>query len=321
MSVTPDTPASVGPRHQERRSRWRGRLTIIGFLSPALILFCVLVLAPILLAGYASLFRWNGFGGLPDDFVGLDNFRRLLDDQIFLDDLQHAAVLIILGLVIQLPFALGLAVLLNQNLRGRAIYRLLFFVPYVFSEVITAVLFTSVLSPNQGLATQLLEKMGFGEDAGTWLGDPNTVIYAVFFVMTWKYFGFYMILFLAGIQDIPMELGEAAALDGAGSWRKFRHITLPLLGPTIRTSIFLSILGTLQLFDMVWVFTGGGPVHASETMAVTMFQYGFRRFEVGYASAISVAMFLLSFVFALFYQRFVMRRDTEGAVTTMRGKR
>ena len=101
----------------------------------------------------------------------------------------------------------------------------------------------------------------------------------------------------------------------------FRHVTLPLLGPTIRISVFLSVIGTIQLFDMVWVLTGGGPIHASETMAVTMFEYGFRRFEVGYASAISIVMFLLSLVFALVYQRFVLRRDTEGAITTMGGQR
>jgi raffinose/stachyose/melibiose transport system permease protein len=126
---------------------------------------------------------------------------------------------------------------------------------------------------------------------------------------------------LAGRQSIPNEIIEAASVDGASAWKTFRHITLPLLGPTIRISVFLSVIGAVQLFDMVWVLTGGGPVNASETMAVTMFQYGFRRFEVGYASAISIAMFLISLVFALLYQRFVLRRDIEGAVTTMGNQR
>jgi raffinose/stachyose/melibiose transport system permease protein len=135
-------------------------------------------------------------------------------------------------------------------------------------------------------------------------------------VVSWKYFGFHMILLLAGRQDIPPELNEAGLMDGASTWQIFRHITLPLLGPTIRISVFLSIIGAIQLFDMVWVLTGGGPIHSSETMAVTMFQYGFRRYEVGYASAISVTMFLISLVFALAYQRFVLRRDLEGSVTT-----
>jgi raffinose/stachyose/melibiose transport system permease protein len=140
-------------------------------------------------------------------------------------------------------------------------------------------------------------------------------------VITWKYFGFHMILYLAGRQNIPNELIESAMIDGASPWQTFRHVTLPLLGPTIRISVFLSVIGAIQLFDMVWVLTKGGPIHSSETMAVTMFEYGFRRAEVGYASAISVAMFVISFVFAIFYQRLVMRRDIEGAITGMRDQR
>jgi raffinose/stachyose/melibiose transport system permease protein len=130
-----------------------------------------------------------------------------------------------------------------------------------------------------------------------------------------------MILYLAGRQNIPKELTEAAMTDGAGAWQVFRRITLPLLGPTIRISIFLSVIGAIQLFDMVYVLTGGGPVHSSETLAVSMYHYGFVRHRVGYASAISVSMFLISLVFAVFYQRFVLRRDIEGAITTMGGKR
>jgi raffinose/stachyose/melibiose transport system permease protein len=135
----------------------------------------------------------------------------------------------------------------------------------------------------------------------------------------WKYFGFHMMLYLAGLQSIPAELTEAAIIDGAGAWQRFRHVSLPLLAPTLRISVFLSVIGTIQLFDLVWVITTGGPDHHSETMAVTLFQYGFKRYQVGYASAISVVMFGISLVFALAYQRFVLRRDLEGASTTMRG--
>jgi raffinose/stachyose/melibiose transport system permease protein len=130
-----------------------------------------------------------------------------------------------------------------------------------------------------------------------------------------------MMIYLAGLQGIPKEILEAASIDGAGAWERFRYVTLPLLGPTIRISIFLSVIGAIQLFDLVWVISRGGPIHASETMAVTMFQFGFKRFEVGYASAISVVMLVISLIFALIYQRYVMRRDTEGAVTNMRAQR
>jgi raffinose/stachyose/melibiose transport system permease protein len=304
-----------------RRRRRLDKLTVALFLAPALALFVVLVVGPIVLAIYTSLFKWNGFGGLPENFVGLDNYRRLLEDEVFIGDLKRGLILVLLSVFVQLPVALGLALLLNQPMRGRAFYRLVFFAPYVLSEVITAVLFTMVFSPNQGLANQLMAAIGLENLQQAWLAETSTVLYALFFVISWKYFGLHMILYLAGRQSIPKELTEAALTDGAGGWQVFRHITLPLLGPTIRISIFLSIIGAIQLFDMVWVLTGGGPIHSSETMAVTMFQYGFRRSEVGYASAISVAMFLISLVFALLYQRFVMRRDIEGAITTMREKR
>ncbi|MEV7971035.1 sugar ABC transporter permease [Sphaerisporangium sp. NPDC088356] len=304
-----------------RRRRFGGLVTITLFLLPALVLFGLLVLVPIAVAMYTSVFKWNGLGGLPSNFVGLDNFTRMFDDEVFVGDLWRGLVLIVLSITIQLPLALAIAMLLNQKMRGRAVYRLLFFAPYVLSEVITGVLFTMILSPEAGLANQMLGAIGLDALQSSWLAEPSTVMMSLFLVMIWKYFGFHMILYLAGRQSIPKELGEAAAIDGAGSWNQFRYVTLPLLGPTIRISAFLSVIGAIQLFDLVWVLTSGGPIHSSETMAVTMFQFGFKRSQVGYASAISVVMFLISLVFALAYQRFVLRRDTEGAITTMRDQR
>ncbi|MFB9881642.1 carbohydrate ABC transporter permease [Planobispora siamensis] len=305
------------PAAIRRRRRLKGLATVALFVLPALVLYGLLVLAPIAIAAYTSMFRWNGLGGWPEDFIGFDNFTRLFASDVFHGDLRNGLLIVVLSLVIQLPLALGLALLLNQRMRGRAVYRLLFFAPYVLSEVITGVLFSLILSPEIGLANQILRAVGLEELERAWLADPTTVMPALFAVMTWKYFGFYMILFLAGRQGIPRELGEAASIDGAGTWQQFRHVTLPLLGPTIRIAAFLSVIGTIQLFDLVWVLTGGGPDHASETMAVTMFQFGFKRTQIGYASAISVVMFVLSMIFALAYLRFVMRRDTQGAVTTM----
>ncbi|HKS99840.1 MAG TPA: sugar ABC transporter permease [Rugosimonospora sp.] len=312
-----DATVPAAGRTRRRRSHWP---TIILFLTPALLVFGLLVLTPIVVAAYASFFDWNGFGA-PTDFVGLGNFRRLLVNDIFVGDLERTLLLIVLSVGIQLPVSLALAMLLNQPLRGRRVYRLVFFAPYVLSEVVTAVLFTMVFSPNQGLANHITRAIGLGDLGATWLADTSTVMYSLFFVISWKYFGFHTILYLAGRQGIPQELHEAAALDGAGAWQGFRHITLPLLGPTIRISVFLSILGTIQLFDMVWVLTGGGPIRSSETLAVTMFQEGFKRFHVGYASAISMSIFLISLTFGLLYQRFVLRRDLEGAVTTMGNQR
>ncbi|RZB13638.1 sugar ABC transporter permease [Streptomyces sp. F001] len=311
----PDTGA--GRSRARRIVDW---LTAFSFTLPALVLFGVLVLAPILYAVYVSLFNWGGFGS-PSDYVGLDNYSRLLRDPVFLGDLWRGLLLVLFSVCVQLPFALGMAVLLNQKLRGRALYRTLFFAPYVLSEVITGVLFSMIFAPEDGLADHVLGAVGLDGLGGLWFADQDYVLPTLFLVMTWKYFGFHMMLYLAGLQGIPAELHEAARIDGAGPWQRFRHITLPLLGPTIRISVFLSVIGAIQLFDLVWVVTQGGPDHHSETMAVTMFQFGFKRFEIGYASAISIGMFLISLVFALIYQRSVLRRDTEGALTTMRASR
>jgi raffinose/stachyose/melibiose transport system permease protein len=271
------------------------------------------VLFPIVQAARFSLYDWNGLEPL-DQFVGLANFERALSDPTFLGAVNHNAVIVVLSLAVQIPIAVGLALMLNRQFRGRAVMRLIFFAPYVIAEVITAIVWSLLLQPN-GLTEHFLTAIGLGELYRPWLADPDTVLIALFFIITWKYFGFHMILLLAGLQNIPREVEEAAAIDGASRWQGIRYVTLPLLGPTLRVSVFLSIIGSLQLFDLVWVTTRGGPVNASNTMAVYMFDRGFVRFQFGYGSAVAVILFLICFVLALAYQRWVMRRDTEGAVT------
>jgi len=300
-------PATI---RRARRARARRRWTTIAlFIAPALALYLLLVIAPVLQAMYFSGFKWNGLGEL-DDFVGLQNFKRAFGDPVFTGALWHNAVFVFLSLAIQLPFALGVALMLNARLKGRALLRVLYFAPFVLSEVVTGVVFTLILQPG-GLADSVLPVQR------EWLADPSIVLYTVFVAISWKYFGFHMILYLAGLQQIPRELEEAALIDGASGWEVFRYITLPLLGPTIRISVFLSIIGAIQLFDLVWVMTGGGPVHASETMAVYMIDWGFKRFQFGYASAVAVIMLVISLIIALTYQRFVLRRDIDGALTRM----
>jgi raffinose/stachyose/melibiose transport system permease protein len=283
------------------------------FMLPALALYTLFVLFPIVQAARFSLYDWNGLEPL-DQFVGLANFERALADPVFLGAVGHNAFIVVLSLAVQIPFALGLALMLNRRFRGRAVLRLIFFAPYVIAEVITAIVWSLILQPN-GLAEHFLTAIGLEDAYQPWLADPDTVLSALFFIITWKYFGFHMILLLAGLQGIPDELEEAAAIDGASRWQGIRYVILPLLGPTIRVSVFLSIIGALQLFDLVWVTTRGGPVNASNTMAVYMFDRGFVRFQFGYGSAVAVILFLICFVLALAYQRWVLRRDTEGATT------
>jgi raffinose/stachyose/melibiose transport system permease protein len=284
-------------------------------LLPALTLYLLLTIVPIAQGAFYSTYDWNGIEPL-DAFVGLQNYRDALADPVFLDALRHVFVIAVLSLALQLPFALGLAVLLHQRMRGRALFRLLFFLPFVLSDVIAAIVFKLLLQP-AGLTDGTLDALGLGGLAQLWLADPDVVLYTVFVVVSWKYFGFHMILLLAGLQQIPPELEEAAAIDGASAGQRFRYITLPLLGPTLRISVFLSIIGSLQLFDLVWVLTGGGPVGASHTTVTYMLHYGFERKQFGYGSAVAVIGFLLSFVVAVAYQRAVLRRDVEGALTAV----
>jgi raffinose/stachyose/melibiose transport system permease protein len=304
--------AAVGSRPRTGRNRHAWGVAAL-FMLPALGLYALFVLFPILQAARFSLFDWNGLEAL-DQFTGTANFDRALGDRVFVGAVVHNAFIVVMSLVVQIPFALGLALMLNRNFRGRAILRLIFFAPYVIAEVITAIVWSLILQPN-GLTEHFMTAVGLGDAYHPWLASPNTVLIALFFVITWKYFGFHMILLLAGLQGIPREVEEAAAIDGASRWQGIRYVTLPLLGPTIRVSVFLSIIGSLQLFDLVWVTTRGGPVNASSTMAVYMFDRGFVRFQFGYGSAVAVILFLICFVLALAYQRWVLRRDTEGATT------
>ena len=288
-------------------------ISIVLFLLPALALYGVFVLLPIVQAAYYSMFRWNGLKPLTD-FVGLANYEKALSDPVFLGAISHNVLVIVLSLAIQIPFALGLALMLNRRFRGRSILRLLFFAPYVIAEVIAAIVFQLILLPD-GLFDRGLDGLGLGELSQGWLADPSIVMLTMFVIISWKYFGFHMVLLLAGLQGIPRELEEAAAIDGATRWQAIRRITLPLLGPTIRVSVFLSMIGALQLFDVIWVTTRGGPVNASNTMATYMVDWGFRRTQLGFGSAAAVILFVAALVLALIYQRFVMRRDVDGAVT------
>ena len=302
----------------EARARLRSRLiTIAIFLLPALALFVVFVLLPIAQAAYYSLFKWNGLQPLTD-FIGLKNYQVALASDTFRSAIGNNVFIVVLSLALQIPFSLGLAVLLNRRFPGRGIFRLVFFLPYVLSEAITGIVFSLMLRPGAIVDTSLsgVGLVGLIQD---WLGDGTIVMFTLFVIISWKYLGFHMILLLAGLQGIPRELEEAARIDGAGRWQAFRHVTFPLLGPTLRVSVFLSMVGALKLFDMIWVMTKGGPIGASNTMATLMLKNGFQSQLMGYGSAIAVILFGFALVLALAYQRYVLRRDVEGALTAFNG--
>lgn len=315
----------------------RKRLEIGLFTGPALLFYVGLVILPIVLAAFYSVFRWDGLGPIVDPdciaayaaageagpnfcnrFVGIENYTRALSDPVFLGAIGHNFFILGLSLVIQGPLAIGIALLLNRKMRGRAILRLLIFIPYVLSEVVAGLAWKLLLLPNAGFDT-FLDFVGWKGDKPNWLAEPDVVMWTMFLILTWKYVGFAVLLMLAGLQGVPEELSEAAQIDGASWWQTQRNITIPLLGPTIRIWAFLSIIGSLQLFDMVWVTTRGGPNFSSATMATYLVEIGSSRQQIGYGTAVAVILFIVSLVIALAYQRFALNRDLEGA-TTGRGR-
>lgn len=284
-------------------------LTIVLFLLPAMILFLLFVIYPIFRSVYYSLFNWNGLGPAVD-FVGLRNFITILTDKVFLMALRNGLLIVGFSLALQLPLSLALAVLVGRNLPGRAIFRVIFFMPYVLSEVNTAIMWMLLYNPDpeRGFLNAILSLIP-GLHPQNWLGNTHIVLISVFIALTWKYFGFHMLLYLTGLQNIPKEIEEAARMDGANSFQNFFSITLPLLGSTIRTSVYLSVLGSLQQFIMVWIMTKGGPVNASETLATYMYRFGFVRFQLGYGSAVALYMFLICLIFSVIYQRLTRQPD------------
>nr|WP_309504332.1 sugar ABC transporter permease [Nocardioides sp. CGMCC 1.13656] len=296
-------PRPVGPR-------WRLRLEVALFVTPALALMAVFVAWPVVSAVRMSFYRWKGFGPM-DDFVGWRNYQRVLSDEVFTDAVMHNFMIVIASVIVQLPLGLLLAMLLNRRIVGQGLLRTIVFVPYVVAEVIAGVVWFQLLQPQYGVIDHLIEMVGLTPPEQGFLGTPDLALPTVFVVLTWKYLGLAVLLFLAGLQSVPDELFEAAQLDGAGWWQAQRRIALPLLGPTIRTWLFLSMIGSIQCFDMVWVLTQGGPANATTTMATYLISEGTQRHNYGIAGAASVLLFVIGFVLALVYQVFVLRRDRE----------
>jgi len=302
------------PKGTRFSRRIHENLTIVLFLLPSFVLFIVFVVYPIFQSIYYSFFNWKGFGPAVD-FIALENYKRILTDRVFLIALKNGILIVVLSLVLQLPLSLGLALLVGRDLPGRAFFRAIFFMPYVFSEVIVAIMWLGLYNPDpeRGFINALLILIP-GVKPQPWLGNTQTVLMCIFVVLTWKYFGFHMLLYMTGLQNIPSDIEEAARIDGANRRQLLTQITLPLLGSTIRTSVYLSVLGSLQQFILVWIMTHGGPVNASEVMSTYMYRFGFVRFYLGYGSAVAIVMFLICLTFSLAYQRFAPQRDYLGGV-------
>jgi len=228
-SARPARPRPTGGQSTRAARTRRKWYEIIGLTTPALVVYTMFVLVPMGFALYYSLFRWRG-AGPPTEFVGLRNYRLAFEDPIFRDALWNNIIIVVGSLLVQVPLAIGIALVLNRRFRGRAFFRLLVLVPFVLAEVAVGIMWRLILA-SDGSADTLLRALGLGGLVRGWLSDLPLIIWTLLFILTWKYIGFAIILFLAGLSNVPHELSEAAAIDGASWWQIQRHITLPLLGP------------------------------------------------------------------------------------------
>lgn len=282
----------------------RRTLTALGFLAPALIILGAFVAWPMVSALRLSFTDASGFGA--EEWVGLDNYIRVFANPDIRDAMLNTLWYTVLFTPTAVLIALGLALVLNSPaLPFRGFFRTALFLPFIVSLAVAAFAWSYLLDPRLGLLNYWLQ--GVGVQLGDVLEDPVLAMPAVALVAVWKNFGFYMVIFLAGLQDIPASLYEAARVDGAGAWRRFVNVTLPLLSNTFAFVLIFALIAALQAFDQIYVMTGGGPYGRTQTIVMEIYRSGFRRLELGFASALSyvllVATLLLSIVQFVFFGR------------------
>ena len=306
-----DTTLTAGPivatsRRRSRAFRHSKWPVVVLFLPPALLVFSVLVILPMGEAAWYSFYHWNGYG-LPEKWVGLRNYQLIFRNGAFLTALKNNGLIILVSVLVQIPLALWLAMMVSTRIRGALLFRLIFFLPYVLADVAAGMIWRFVYDGDFGLVGGLWR--AFGAEPPFWLADPQVAMYAILGVIVWKYFGFHMMLFIAGLQAIDRNVLEAADIDGATPWQKFRHVTLPMLSSTARLSVFFAVVGSLQLFDFIMPLTGGGPFNATQTMVTFLYTFGVTRMQVGFGSAVGVVLFVICVVLAFSYKRVFMRHD------------
>jgi raffinose/stachyose/melibiose transport system permease protein len=281
--------------------------TLLIFLAPALILFTALVIIPVFEAAAFSFYKWNGLTSLAN-FQGLANYVLFIKDAVIHKALLHNLIIVVVSLIVELPLAMILALIVSdRRFKGAVFFRTFFFLPYMLSEVITGVLWQFIYHPQYGLIKSLYTIFLPQAQAPALLGDLSTVLWAILVVVIWKYFGLHMTIYIAGLQDIPQEQIEAATIDGATKGEIFRSVILPGMRNAVQISILFSVLGSFQLFDIVWAMGKGDPVHAGETIVTYLYKIGLQRFNIGYGSAIAVCIFFICLVFSLLYERILAK--------------
>jgi len=266
----------------------------VAFLMilPAAILFCLFYLWPFVNGFWLSLHNWDGFSD--PTWAGFANYQRLLHDRIFLGALRNNLIFVVAVVILKNVLGLGLALLLNQALVGRAFFRAAAFIPVTMSFVAVGLLWSWIYNPVFGLLNGALDLFGLGGLKQSWLGDADIALYSIIVVDVWKWLGFHAVIYLAGLQTIPSELYESAKMDGAGPLQRFRHVTVPMMMPIVFINTILGLSGAfVRNFDIVYVLTKGGPNHATEVVLTYMMSKAFQDGAMSYAAAIGYVLFLI----------------------------
>ncbi len=291
-----------------RTLRGQERLVGYGFLLPDVLGLTVFVGLPIVGAFWISFHNWSLIGD--STWAGLSNYRTAEHDPAFRDALKITAIYTFSFVPLLYVCSLGLALLVNQKLRFTGLFRMAYFVPFMFSLAISSVVWTLLLDERTGPFNVVLGWVGIPAQA--WLGSEKLALASVVAVTLWQSVGFGMIIFLAGLQDIPRSYYEAAVVDGAGPWRRFASITMPLLKPTTAFVLVISFIGALQVFDPIYIMTQGGPANSTTTAVFYIYQQGFKFLQFGYASALSVILFAIILLFTLVQLRVFRQEDLRG---------
>lgn len=307
-SAAPPAPAPTPPHTpapaSARRLRLGRTLEPYAFIAPTAMLMLVLMIVPIVLViGYS--FLDNVILNDDPEFVGVENFVTVLTDGVFATAIGNTLVFTIVSVIAHLLIGLGFAMLLNSPLvsrTSRAVFRVIYILPWLFTAAVIAVLWRMLLNPN-GVVNYLLST-----DV-EWLSSPALALGSVTFINIWAGYPFFMISLLAGLQGIPADLYEAATVDGANGWQRFRNVTLPQLRPIIISMMLLDLIWTSQQFALIWMTTGGGPIHATEMLSTFTYKLAFSRYEFALASTSAVLILLFSMVLAFFYVRHQRARD------------
>ncbi|KZE78680.1 sugar ABC transporter permease [Paenibacillus elgii] len=279
------------------KSKWNNskKEALVGwlFLAPEFVGIVLLYVFPVVFSLYLSFSDWNLVGGISSiKFVGLENFAKLFDDEKVLMALKNNLIYTVLTVPVGMLLALILAVLIHSRVYGKSYFKVAFFIPYISSLVALGAVWSALYHPSKGPINQFLISLGI-TDPPKWLADSNYSLLSIIIIAIWAGIGYQIVIYLAGLTNIPEEMYEAASIDGASPWHKFTKITLPLLGPTTSFLFITLLMSSFKVFDLVAFMTGGGPNDSSTVIVFRIYEEGFRNFKMGYASAISWLLFAI----------------------------